>query len=68
MQLLEAIGVPIEIQWEIHALYGSVQGNVHCTHIGGWIHHQALLYGHKSILCVVQCDREIAKFCPSVRD
>ena len=32
------------------------------THIGGWIHHQATLYGHTSILCAVQCDRAAANF------
>ena len=38
------------------------------THIGGWIHDQATLYGHTSILCAVQCDRAAANFITSVRD
>ena len=37
------------------------------THVGGWIHHQATLYGHASILCVVYCDRVVAKLITSYR-
>ena len=38
------------------------------THIGGWVHHQNLLYGHTSILCAAQCDRAAVNFFTSVID
>ena len=37
-------------------------------HIGGWIHHQTILYGHTSILCTTRCDRAAANFITSIRD
>ena len=36
-------------------------------HIGGWIHHQATLYGHTSIPCTGQCHRAAVNFITSVQ-
>ena len=38
------------------------------THIRGWIHHQANLYGHTYILCAAKCYRAAGNFFSSVRD
>ena len=38
------------------------------TRIKGWIHHQALLYGHASILSVAGCDWTTVNFFASVKD
>ena len=37
------------------------------THIRGWIHHQAILYGHTSILFTMQCDWAAINFITSIK-